>query len=108
MATSPVPPGNVAEPIRQGNVAEPIIEKGIVTERIQPITGELTGNQNAIFTFTLNSFAITETRSLHKDTDFVSISVAVGSNPPVTVPTKSMGDLNNGVYQVNLSIPDVE
>jgi hypothetical protein len=64
--------------------------------------------QNSIFTFTLNSFTITETRSLHKDTDFVAISVAVGSNPPHTLPTKSMGDLNNGTFHVNLSIPDIE
>jgi hypothetical protein len=64
--------------------------------------------QNSIFTFTLESFAITETRSLHKDTDFVAISVAVGSNPPHTLPTKSMGDLNNGTFRVDLSIPDIE
>ena len=64
--------------------------------------------QNSIFTFTLDSFSITNTRSLHMDTDFVGISVAVGSNPPQTLPTKSMGDLNNGTYTVNLSIPGVE
>ena len=62
---------------------------------------------SAAYTFTLNSFKITNTRSVHEDTDFVSIAVAVGNNPPITVPTKSMGDLNNGTFTVNLSIPNV-
>ncbi|HEX4037080.1 MAG TPA: hypothetical protein VHX37_03400 [Acidobacteriaceae bacterium] len=59
------------------------------------------------FTFTLDSFKITNTRSLHEDSDYVSIAVAVGSNPAVSSPTKSMGNLNNGTFQVNLSIPSV-
>ena len=61
----------------------------------------------SLYTFTLKSFKITDTRSLHNDTDFVSIAVAVGKNPPISLPTKSMGDLNNGTYQVNLSIPNI-
>jgi len=61
-----------------------------------------------MYTFTLNSFKITDTRSQHKDSDFVSVAVAVGSNPPITLPTKSMGDLNNGIYQVNLSIANID
>jgi hypothetical protein len=60
------------------------------------------------YTFTLNSFKITDTRAPHHDTDFVSLAVAVGNNPPSTVPTKSMGNLNNGTYQVMLSIPNIE
>ena len=59
------------------------------------------------YTFTLNNFRITDTRSVHNDTDFVGFSVAVGSNPPITVPTKAMGDVNNGTHQVNLTIPNV-
>jgi hypothetical protein len=42
------------------------------------------GQPGGNYTFTLNSFKITETRSLHNDTDFVAISVAVGNKPPVT------------------------
>ena len=57
------------------------------------------------YTFTLTKFKITDTRSVHEDTDFVSVAVAVGNNPPVSLPTKSMGDLNNGTFTVNLSIP---
>jgi hypothetical protein len=60
------------------------------------------------YTFKLNSFRITDTRSVHNDTDFVSIAVAVGSNAPVTLPAVSMGDLNNGTYPVNISIPNIE
>lgn len=64
--------------------------------------------QTSVCTFTLDSFKISDTRSLHKDTVYVSIAVAVGSNPAITLPTKSMGDLNNGTYSVNLSIPNVK
>jgi hypothetical protein len=63
--------------------------------------------QPGVYTFTLTSFRITDTRSLHNDTDFVSIAVAVGKNPPITVPAKPMGDVNNGTHTVNLSIPNV-
>jgi hypothetical protein len=63
---------------------------------------------NSICTFTLNSFKITDTRSRHKDTVYVSVAVAVNKNPPISLPTKFMGDLNNGTYQVNLSITNVE
>jgi hypothetical protein len=56
------------------------------------------------YTFTLVSFKITDTRSLHEDTDYVSMAVAVNHNAPITSPTKSMGDLNNGTFKVNLSI----
>jgi hypothetical protein len=59
------------------------------------------------YTFTLDSFRIDNTRSLFKDTDFVSISVAVGNNPPVTSPAKAMGDLDNGTFKVGASIPNV-
>jgi len=53
--------------------------------------------------FTMDSFGISHTRSLHNDTDFVTLSATVGANPPVFV-TKSMGDVNNGTHSVGLSI----
>jgi hypothetical protein len=63
-----------------------------------------------IFTFTLASFNITETRSRHDDTDYVSFTLLVksstGSGTPKTL-TKSMGDVNNGVHNVNLSFPNI-
>ena len=54
-------------------------------------------------TFTMENFGISNTRSLHEDTDFVYLSVTVGANPPVFA-QKSMGDVNNGTHAVNLSI----
>ena len=64
------------------------------------------------FTFTLDSFQITDTRSRHEDTDFVTFTLLVQPNggapaTPQTL-TKSMGDLNNGTYPVGLSFPNVK
>jgi len=70
--------------------------------------GGVLATEHSVYTFTLTSFKITDTRSVHNDTDFVSIAVAVGNKPPITVPAKSMGDVNNGTHAVNLSIPDVD
>ena len=58
------------------------------------------------YSFSLDSFRITDTRSLHKDTDYVSISLAVGSTPPVTK-VKKMGDLNNGTFKTGLLFDNV-
>lgn len=57
-----------------------------------------------VYTFTVTSFKITDTRSVHEDTDFVSAAGAVGSAAAVSAPTKSMGDVNNGTHAVNLSV----
>ena len=54
-------------------------------------------------TFTLDSLRISNTRSLHNDTDFVYLSVTVGANPPIYA-SKSLGDLNNGTHSVALSV----
>jgi hypothetical protein len=85
---------------------EPLVKPAISALPAKPlqIEGTLLGGT---YTFTLNSFRITDTRSLHNDTDFVAFAVAVGSNPPITLPTKAMGDVNNGTHQVNLTIPNV-
>ena len=62
------------------------------------------------FTFSLDSFQITDTRSLHDDTDYVTFTLLVtpqgGTGTPQTL-TKSMGDVNNGNHAVNLSFPNV-
>jgi hypothetical protein len=70
--------------------------------------GFTTALTHTLYTFTLDSFRITDTRSRHNDTDFVSMSVKVGDAPPITVPAKSMGDVNNGVHKVGLVIPNVQ
>lgn len=60
-----------------------------------------------VYTFTLDGFQITNTRSVFDDTDYASIAVAVGNNPPITVPAVSLGSIDNGVYSVHLQIPNV-
>ena len=54
-------------------------------------------------TFTMDSFAISNTRSRHNDTDLVTLCATVGTNPTVPA-TKSMGDVNNGTHSVGLSV----
>ena len=51
----------------------------------------------------MDSFQVTNTRSFHQDTDIVTLTLKVGNQEfgPVT---KSMGDLNNGDFPVNLII----
>ena len=65
----------------------------------------------AVFTFTLDSFQITDTRSRHEDTDYVTYTLLIkaqdGSGTPRML-TKYMGDVNNGVHSVNLSFSNVE
>jgi hypothetical protein len=81
----------------------PIIEApgDVLTEGTTTLSGSL-------YTITLNSFEIAGTRSPQNDTDFVSMAVAVGGNARITLPTKSMGELSNGTYQVSLSIPNLD
>ena len=63
-----------------------------------------------VFTFTLDSFKITNTRSAHKDTDYVSFTLlvksATGLGTPQTL-TKSMGDVDNGTHAVGLRFSNV-
>ncbi len=56
------------------------------------------------YTFTMTTFKITDTRSVHEDTDFASVASAVGTASAVPGPTKSMGNLNNGTYTANISV----
>jgi len=73
-------------------------------------TGVVFQQETPTFTFTLDSFRITDTRSRHEDTDFASFTLLVraadGSGTPQTQ-TKSMGNLNNGTFNVGLSFPNV-
>lgn len=102
-------------PIKSGPIqSDPIKSEPIPTNPIHtgPILGRpiLGGPPN--FTFTLDSFRITDTRSRHEDTDYVSFTLLVQPNGgPAATPqtlTKSMGDLNNGTYQVDLTFPNVK
>lgn len=64
--------------------------------------------QNSVFSFMLTSFQNPNARSLHEGIDFVSASVLVGKRPPITLSMKALGNPASGIYQVNLSIPNVE
>ena len=55
---------------------------------------------------TLESVTITTTRSRDADSDVVSASVALGSDPAVTL-VKDIGDVDNGTYAVHLQLPTV-
>jgi hypothetical protein len=54
-----------------------------------------------ITNFSLDNFRITDTRSLHNDTDYATVSITVGSHPAVTK-TVRVGDVNNGTHNVGL------
>jgi hypothetical protein len=56
------------------------------------------------FVFTLNSFAIDNTRAVHDDTDYASLGLSV-NGVPITPQVKRVGNVNNGTHQVNLTIP---
>jgi hypothetical protein len=59
------------------------------------------------YTFAVPSFVIHNTRSLHKDTDYISASVAVAGRP-VLKATQRLGDLNNGTYRTAMVFKNVE
>jgi hypothetical protein len=97
----PINPGPIGHgPIKTGPIHSGPIHTGPILE----------GPPN--FTFTLDSFQITDTRSRHEDTDYVSFTLLVQPNGgPAAAPqtqTKSMGDLNNGTFPVGLSFPNVK
>jgi hypothetical protein len=61
----------------------------------------------AVYYFTIDSIQIVEPRSTFEDTDYVSLSIVVGNNPPITAPVQSMGNLGKGTFPVGLTIPNV-
>jgi hypothetical protein len=64
--------------------------------------GEPTKN----YSFRLVGIAISNTRSKHTDTDYISCGLSVNGKayPPIV---KALGDLNNGTYLLNLTIGPV-
>ena len=55
------------------------------------------------FSFSFDRFTIANTRSRDTDTDYVSVSLAVGTQP-VQTQGRAMGDLNNGTYNVGIVV----
>lgn len=62
-----------------------------------------------LFSFNIDSFQITDTRSVHTDTDYGVLTVNVGTVPPAitTVFSAPYGNLNNGKFNGNMSIQGV-
>ncbi|MBV9686351.1 MAG: hypothetical protein JO096_03965, partial [Alphaproteobacteria bacterium] len=58
------------------------------------------------YSFAVDSFVIHNTRSLHKDTDYISASVAIAGKPTLKASQK-LGDLNNGTYRTAINFKDV-
>jgi hypothetical protein len=56
-----------------------------------------------ITNFSLDSYTISNTRSVHEDTNYCTVSITVGTNPAITK-TQAMGDQNNGTFKVGLGI----
>ena len=50
-----------------------------------------------LYDFSVDNFTISNTRSRHKDTDYISASVAVAGRPTRSANQK-LGDLNNGTF----------
>ena len=58
------------------------------------------------FSFVLRSVQISKTRSLRKDTDYVTFTLQVGSGTPQSA-TQSLGDVGEGGYPLHLSFLNV-
>ncbi len=95
-------------PTSNGRLGGYIEQEVIVSQTLATsAAGKVAALNVTTYQFSLDNFKITNTRSLHKDTDYVSVSLAVGNRPPVTK-TKAMGDLNNGTFNVGLSFDNIQ
>src|SRR6185436_3137415 len=62
----------------------------------------------ARYTFSLDSYEIKDTRSLHEDTNYVTVGLNVNGQPVGSPLTKFMGNQNNEKFHVGLGFPNVE
>lgn len=79
-------------------VLKPIVTRPGALKGIRPVTPPIN------YIFTLNKIRITDTRSVHEDTDFASVALAIGNGVAQTSPAKSLGNLNNGTFTVSTSV----
>jgi hypothetical protein len=66
--------------------------------------------ESVVFTFSLDSFRITNTRARHDDTDYAAITLQLKTANSATAPqtlSKKIGDVNNGTHAVGLSFPNI-
>ena len=60
-----------------------------------------------IFSIVVETFQITQTRSAHTDTDYVSVTLQIGGGPATQSTCKPMGNLNNGTFNPAVGFPAV-
>jgi hypothetical protein len=60
-----------------------------------------------IFSILLETFQITQTRSAHTDTDYVSVTLQIGGGTATQSICKPMGNLNNGTFNPGVGFPAV-
>jgi hypothetical protein len=60
-----------------------------------------------IFSIAVNNFQITQTRSAHTDTDYVSVTLQIGGGPATQSTCTPMGNLNNGTFNPGTGFPAV-
>ena len=61
-----------------------------------------------IFSIVLDTFQITQTRSAHKDTDYVSVTLQIGGGKATQSVCTPMGNLNNGTFSPAVGFPAVD
>jgi hypothetical protein len=59
------------------------------------------------FNVTVDSFGITQTRSEHEDTNYIGLTLKLGSLTPMTK-VQSLGNVNNGTHPVNFSFSGID
>jgi hypothetical protein len=59
------------------------------------------------FNVTVDSFGITQTRSQHEDTNYIGLTLKLGSLAPTTM-VQPLGNVNNGTHPVNVSFSGID
>lgn len=81
---------------------EKISDQAIAAKEGELILNQARSQDVRQYSFMVGSFQISNTRSLHEDTDYVTISASVGDQH--LTKTKFVGNVNNGNHPVNLEI----
>jgi hypothetical protein len=61
----------------------------------------------SVISFEFLTFGINNTRAVHEDTDYFAMGLVVGTQAPLVV-THKIGNVNNGIHNVGLTVGPVE
>ena len=61
-----------------------------------------------VFSIVLDTFKITQTRSAHADTGYVSVTLLIGGGKATQSVCKPMGSLNNGTFTPGVGFPAID